>query len=82
MSSGSSILHEAGGGNERVMRLFRSPAFLEEADELELANKVKTIEGKGGKWRDSHIANKSAWKIDCVNIQVIAEVRFTLSLQL
>lgn len=47
--SSSSILHEAGGGNEKVMRLFLPPALLEKTDEPELANKVKTIRGEGGK---------------------------------
>lgn len=45
--SSSSILHEAGGGNEKVMRLFLPPALLEKTDEPELANKVKTITGRG-----------------------------------
>lgn len=40
--------YEAGGGNERVMRLFLPPVLLEKTDEPELANKVKTIKGKCG----------------------------------
>lgn len=52
--SSSSILHEARGGNEKVMRLFLPPALLEKTDEPELANKVKTIRGEGGQEKDTH----------------------------
>lgn len=53
-ASSSSILSEAGGGNEKVMRLFLPPALPEKTDEPELANKVKTIRGEGGKDKDAH----------------------------
>ena len=54
--SSSGVRREAGGGNERVMRLFLPSAQLEKTDEPGLANKAKTIREEGE--RERHTQTK------------------------